>query len=230
MTISAWPRRVALATIFAAPVLLAGCSSDAPLKSYPKLSFDYLTKLRLNVATVDIDEANPPVRDVKDMAILAPNKPVDVLRDMAQQRLLANASSGRAVFVIDQASIVNDRDKLRGTFAVHLDVATSDGNKTGYAEARVSRTTDYSNDGPNATRATLDKLITDLMTDMNVEFEYQVRRSLRSYLQSGSAPPPIAKPVQIEELAPAGQSSQLAPSATNPALPMGTLGTLPVKP
>ncbi len=212
MTIRAWPRRVALAAILAAPVLLAGCSSDQPAKSFPKLSFDYLPKLRLNVASVDIDEANPPVRDVKDMAILAPNKPIDALRDMAQQRLLANASSGRAVFVVDQASIVNDRDKLKGTFAVHLDVTTSDGNRTGYAEARVSRTADYENDGPNATRAALDGLVSDLMKDMNVEFEYQIRRSLRAYLSTGNAPPPVAKPVQSEDLSPVVPST-LPPAA-----------------
>ena len=209
MTISAWPRRLVLCATLTAPLFLAACSSDEPAKSYPKLTFDYLPKLRLNVASIDIDDNDPPLRNAKDMGILAPNKPTTALRDMAQQRLLANASSGRAVFVVDDASIVPDHDKLKGTFAVHLDVTTSDGNKTGYAEARVSRTADYDNDGPNATRATLDGLVNDLMKDMNVEFEYQVRRSLRTYLQSGdAAPPPVAKPVQSEDLSPVAPSGQ----------------------
>jgi hypothetical protein len=202
MTLAAWPRRLALAATLATPFFLAACSSDEKARSYPKLSFDYMTKLRLNVASIDIDDTNPPVRDPKDMSILAPNKPADALRQMARDRLIPTASSGHAVFVVDEASIVPDRDKLKGSLAVHLDITTSDGNRTGYAEARVSRTADYENDAPNATRATLDKLVNNLMKDMNVEFEYQIRRSLHAYLQSGEAPPPAAKPVQSEELAP----------------------------
>ncbi len=229
MTNSAWPRRLVLGTALIAPLFLAACSSDEPAQSYRKLSFDYLTKLRLNVASIDIDNTDPPVRDSRDMSLLAPNKPADALRTMAQQRLLANASSGHAVFVVDEASLINDKDKIRGTFAVHLDVTTSDGTRTGYAEARVSRTADYNNDAPNATRATLNKLVDDLMKDMNVEFEYQIRRSLRAYLQTGDTPSPVAKPVQSEDLSPA--QPNFAPTLTPTPIPGQTLpmGTLPGK-
>ena len=156
------------------------------------------------MASIDIDDANPPVRDNRDMAVLAPNRPADVLRQMARDRLLADGAQGRAVFHVEEASIVPDHDKLKGALAVQLEVGTSDGSKTGYAEARVSRTIDYDNDGPNATRATLDDLVNQLMKDMNVEFEYQVRRSLRTYMATGAAAPApvVAQPVQTETLAP----------------------------
>jgi hypothetical protein len=92
---------------------------------------------------------------------------------------------------------------------VILELQTSDGTKTAYASSTVTRTIDYDNDRPNATRATLDKLVNLLMTDKDNgivnDFEYQVKRTLRSYIQqSGSAKPtPVtAKPVESETLAP----------------------------
>jgi uncharacterized protein (DUF2267 family) len=85
---------------------------------------------------------------------------------------------------------------------VHLDVMTSDGAKTGYAEARVSRTSTFDNDGPNATRAALNTLVNQMMTDINVEFEFQVRRTLRDYLEKTAPAAPAPKPIQSEDLAP----------------------------
>ena len=205
MTTRAWTRRLAVCASLAAPLLLAACAGDEAAHSFAKPDYSYLTKLHLNVANIDIDETTPPARDNRDMAALAPNKPADVLHIMARDRLLADGSSGQAVFRVEEASIVPSKDKLAGSFAVQLEVATSDGSKTGYAEARVSRTIDYDNDAPNATRATLDKLVNQMMADMNVEFEYQVRKSLRAYMQVGgsAAPAPvIAAPVQTETLSP----------------------------
>jgi len=112
------------------------------------------------------------------------------------------ASSGHAVFVIDEASIVQVHDELQGRMAVHLDITTSDGTRTGYAEARVSRNQTFSNDRPNAMRATLDELVQQMMGDMNVEFEFQVRRSLRAYLQTTAPTASEPQQVQTEDLAP----------------------------
>ncbi|MDR3524826.1 MAG: hypothetical protein P4L66_12075 [Acetobacteraceae bacterium] len=206
MNIHAWTRRAAVCACLVTPLILAACSSDEAARNYPKPNYSYLTKLHLNVANIEIDDRTPPARDNRDMAILAPNKPADVLRTMARDRLLGDGSSGQAVFKVDEASIVPDHDKLKGSLAVQLEVATSDGSKTGYAEARVSRTIDYDNDAPNATRATLDQLVNQMMTDMNVEFEFQVRKSLHAYMQTtptSAAPAPVvAQPVQSETLAP----------------------------
>lgn len=180
---------------------LAACGGgDLPPQSYQRPSYDYLTKLRLNVASVDIDDSLPPPADPRDISLRAPTPPVEALRQMAQDRLVAQGSSGRAVFVIDESSILAVRDRLEGRMTVHLDVTTSDGSRSGYAEARVSRSRTFENDGPNALRASLDALVTQMMTDMNVEFEFQVRRSLRAYLTTTTpvAPPPA--PIQSEDL------------------------------
>ena len=82
---------------------------------------------------------------------------------------------------------------MPGSFAVQLDVTTSDGTRSGFAEARVSRTRAIRDDsprpgcGPNFTN-----MVKQMMTDMNVEFEYQIRRSLRDYLQATAPAAPEA--------------------------------------
>ena len=86
--------------------------------------------------------------------------------------------------------------------AVHLDVfAGEGGDRTGYAEARVARRR-TSNDTDEDSRAVLYDFTTQMLNDMNVEFEFQVKRSLKDWLQAtaGAAPPP--PPVQEQTLAP----------------------------
>jgi hypothetical protein len=168
--------------------------------SYPHPSYDYLTKLRLNVASVDIDDSMPPSTDPRDMTRYAPIKPIDAMRQMAQDRLIAQGASGQAVFVIDQASIIQVRDRYEGRLTAHLDVASADGTRSGYAEARIQRSNAITKDGPNATRAALNFLLTQMMSDMNVEFEFQVRRSLKAYLTTTTPTAPAPATIQTEDL------------------------------
>jgi hypothetical protein len=198
-------------------VTSACATRDDPPASYPKVSYDYLTKLRLNVASVDIDDSLPPNPDPRDVSNRAPTPPVEALRQMAQDRLVASGASGHAVFVIDDASIVQNRDRYEGRMTVHLDVTSGDGSSSGYAEARVARSASFDKDTPNATRAALNALVTQMMADMNVEFEYQVRRSLRAYLQARPTTAPLPPPVQSEDLAPPPPTppSPFAPSLTS---------------
>lgn len=202
MKMQAWSRRLALCAVILGPLAACG-GGDIASTSFAKPNYDYLTPMHLNVASIDIDDSVSPVVNPREVSRLAPTSPVDALRQMAQDRLQATGSTGHAVFVIDEATIYQVRDKYEGKMTVHLDVTTSDGARSGYAEARVTRTRSITNDGPNATRAELNDLITQMMADMNVEFEFQVRRSLGSYLQSdapaGVVPPP---PIQTEDLTP----------------------------
>ena len=115
---------------------------------------------------------------------------------MARDRLSAGGSLGRAVFVIDQASIQRVPDGLVGNLPVHLDVLTSDGNRAGFAEAHVSR---QAMGGLYDLRGALYDITKQMMDDMNVEFEFQLRHSLHDWVQDAStAPPP--PPVQEQSL------------------------------
>ena len=171
------------------PLVAAGCSGGDPLppprEGFPALTYNYLTPLRLNVATVD-EAPLPPPGSTDD---INPAPPGQALIRMAQDRLAAGGTLGRAVFTVDEASITRRGGGLDGVMAVHLDVLTSEGSRAGFAEARVSRRAT----GIGDLRAALYDMTVQMMQDMNVEFEFQVRQSLRDWLQQATtAPPPAA--------------------------------------
>ncbi len=182
------------------PLLLVACAGDdLPQRTeFPALRYDYLTPLRLNVATVDVADAPPP----GPLDALNPAPPGQTLRRMALDRIGAGGTTGRAVFVVDQASITQTGDGLFGVMAVHLDVLRPDGGRAAFAEARVTRQASLPR------RAELPAALYDMtraMTDdMNVELEFQARRSLRDWLQSAETAPAPA-PVQQQDLSAPGQ-------------------------
>ena len=237
MTLRHLPRREALLGLVL--LGLAGCGShDDPPRAYEKLHFDYLPRMTMQVSSVEIDDSWAPRTGVREVGSLAPTPPVEALRLMAQDRLGAGGPPGRAVFVIDDASLVQVRDNYEGRFVVHLDVMSSDGTRTGYAEARVSRSQSIERDTPNAQRAELSAMVDKMMADMNVEFEFQVRRSLRGFLMGNTPVAQQARPIQAEELsAPipgAVPSPSLPPqpvpdSGSQLSPPPGALGTLPLR-
>jgi len=173
------------------PLLAAACGGDDPLRATPPLSFDYLTKLRLNVATVDVGDAPPP----SPVEASSPAPIGAALRQMALERLAPGGSAGRAAFVIDEAMVVRVGGRLEGLMAVHLDVLTGEGTRSGFAEARVSRALTARGD----MRGAMYDLTRQMMDDMNVEFEFQVRRSLRDWLQE-TATAPAPAPVERQDL------------------------------
>ena len=181
------PRRTALLL----PWVVAACGGDAPARAMPPLRYDYLPPLRLNVATVDVGNAPPP----SPVEAQSPAPLGATLRQMALDRLAAGGISGRAVFTIDAAGVDRSSDHLDASMAARLEIFTDDGARAGFAEARVTRS---SITGGNL-RETLYDLTRLMMDDMNVELEFQIRRSLRNWLQDPTAAPPPA-PVEQQEL------------------------------
>jgi hypothetical protein len=129
------------------------------------------------------------------VAALSPAPPAAALEQMARDRLFAAGSSGRAVFIIDQASIVQrDRRTLVGGLAVELDIVGSNGARAGYCEARVSRVQTLGT-GPVNMQNVLYTMTAAMLQDMNVEFEFQIRSRLGDWLLQG---PPTAAPGPVQ--------------------------------
>jgi hypothetical protein len=194
------PRRAVLL-----PLLLSACGSwgraDAPSKPITPLRYDHLTKLRLNVAVVDVEERFVP-GGPGDVSNKAPYSPISLLRQMAQDRLQAMGSTGRAALIIKRASLAEARGGYDGNMDVELAIYGQDGSRVAFAEARVSRR--QSSDGP--VRETLYDMTRQMMDAMNVELEFQARRNLRDWLLAADAPAApreaIPAPVEQQELAP----------------------------
>ncbi len=166
------------------PFLLLACSEKPP-RTYAPLHYGYLTPLRLNVAAVRIEQRFIPSGAPPDVSQFDPAPPLQALRSMAEDRLQALGSSGKATYSIQDASLTRNGDTIQGTFAVRLDLYAGGNTQSGFAEARVSGTHTGDIDGLPSTLYDMTK---DMMDRMNVEFEFQVRRSLRSWLLPEGAP------------------------------------------
>ncbi len=184
-------------TVLLLPLLAAACADEEAPQSFPMPSYSYLTPIRLNVASVSVEDRSAP--STNSLANLSPLRPADALRQMANDRLSAAGSAGRAVFVIDQASLTRSDGGIDGVLAVHLDVYADGASRAGYAEARVVRRR-TSTDMDEDSRRVLYDFTLQMMQDMNVEFEFQIRRSLRDWLQQTSTDAPLPPPVQSQDL------------------------------
>ncbi len=195
------------------PLLLAACGGEAR-QDFPPLRYNYLPPLGLNVATIDIEQRFIPSGISPDVTQFAPVRPADALRTMAEDRLKALGTAGRAVFAIQNASLVRHDDLITGTMEVILNVYPSpSGPRAGFAQARVTRQHEGNiSDLPG----TLYDMTKAMMDAMNVEFEYQLRARLREWLTTGAA---VVSPVQQAPLdgAPPPALPQSAPDYPPPA-------------
>lgn len=238
MTVRGVPRR---AFVLLA-VAVAGCATSTPVvENFPPLRYNYLPLLKLNVASIEIENEWQPGDEPDHVESLAPETPLAALRQMAKDRLGAYGTSGKAVFVIQDASLLRDNGNLTGSFAVRLDIFAADGTKAGFAEARVSQSAPAPSGEGEALRQALYNLTQKLMNSMNVEFEYELRRHLGSWLVQSSATPasieaaPLPAPgtngTPPPETAPApGAPAAPTPSPSSTAPKPGVLGTLPITP
>jgi len=200
---------------------LSGCDSgDAPANFAP-LHYEYLSRFQLNVASLQIVDNAPPGTVPGDISGRSPTPPDQALQQMAHDRLAAAGSAGTAIFSIDQASILHaPGGTLQGSMDVHLDITLPNGQHAGFAEAKVTRAykpDDASGDADSP--AALYTITTQMMNDMNVELELQVRRSLRDWLVDAGGTP-VGGAIQQQTLG--------APGAPDAAPPVGMVAGAPV--
>jgi hypothetical protein len=206
------PRRAALLLPVLLPLVAAACAGSPPARtSFPPLVYDYLNPIGLNVATVDAE-----VRATPDVEVPSPIDAVGTLLRMGRDRLKAYGTAGRAVFAVTEVSLVQRAGGIEGTFGVELDIYTSTNTRAAYAEARVYRRTEP--DGEDLRGAVYD-LERQLMEAMNVELEFQVRRSLKAWV---AAAPGASVPAPVEQQALPAPGSPAAPPPTPPGAPAGS--------
>ncbi|MCW3473381.1 hypothetical protein [Limobrevibacterium gyesilva] len=185
--------------VLALGLLLTACGGDTS-PSFTPLSYDYLNKIKLNVARIDIDDNWVPRGSARHVEYLAPTRPVAALRQMAEDRLVPGGTSGKALFVIDDASLIQSRTLYEASFTVHLDLLNEDGSRRGTATAKVHGARPIGDDDPDSVRNDLYELERKMMDDMNVELEYQIGRALRDQLQTTSPAAPQPGAVETQDL------------------------------
>jgi hypothetical protein len=171
-------------------LLLTGCGGEEETPApetggdFPPLRYGYLPPIKLNVQRMQTDKGFVPPTGVDEMIGFSPVDPLETLYAMARDRLRPVAQSGTATFRILTASITRHHDTLNGVLAVRLDVR--DGDNTGYVVARV--TANHSGE-IKSMRAALYEMLKSLMSEMNVELEYQIRNKLKTWVVNAQAEP-----------------------------------------
>jgi hypothetical protein len=194
---------------------VSGCAVETPsVPPPPPPDFSFLTRLRLDVAEVLVDDRLPAAAPA-DRGPRAAVPPAAYLRAIARDRLLADGSAGRAVATLQRAEVLETRlptqgalfttevdTRFQGRMAMRVEILGSDGVPDGFAEAEVQRAREVlENADANARAQVVQAIARDLADAMNVELEFQIRRSLREKLvdERRSAVP---EPVQQEQLPP----------------------------
>jgi len=182
-----------------APVLTA-CGGSEP-QSFAPLDYSYLSKMHLNVAHLEIVDSAPPGSVPGDISGKAPTTPQQALEQMARDRLIASGSEGNGTFTITKASILHaPGGTLLGELEAHIDVSAPAGGRAGYALAHITRSLNPGDKDPES-RAVLYDLTSQMMQDMNVELEFQIKKSLRDWLVDASGAP-LAGAIQQQNIGP----------------------------
>jgi hypothetical protein len=201
-------RRLALLVPFA----LLGCAERE--EAFAPLRYDYLPPIQLNVANIQIEQRFVPSGVAPDVTADDPAPPAEALRAMASGRLQAFGVSGKAVFAILNASLTRQGNAIDGVMAVSLTIYGADGAQAGFAEAHV----EHNQTGEiEDLRKVLYDTTKTMMDNMNVEFEYQVRHNLRTWLTTPAAPD---TPVEQTPLTPSQSLPQSLPGPTASPPPM----------
>jgi hypothetical protein len=177
------------------PLALAACGGD-PEPIYEPLRYNYLPPLQLNVAAIEVEQRFIPSGVPPDATSQDPVPPIEALRAMANDRLQAFGTANKAVFAILDASLARVNDIVTGSFAVSLTILDDSGTQTGFAEARVQSTHSGRISNP---RPVLYDMTKTMMSDMNIEFEYQIRRNLKAWLTEAVAPDTPVEQAPLEQ-------------------------------
>lgn len=211
-------RRVRRAGFFLAAVLTTGlvsaCSGDNTVTAYPPYQYSYLPKIQLNVASVGIEDHAQPGTAAGDISAKAPIPPDQALTQVAQDRLVAAGQGGTALFTVDQSSILHNPDgSLTGAMTAHLTVTSATGQPSGSVEAHVSRRyqADYSK-GDADSRGNLYQMTGQMLQDMNVELEYQIRNHLKAWLVDAGGMP-VDGAISTQSLTGAPGTASVVPQA-----------------
>jgi hypothetical protein len=177
------------------PLVLVACGGDEE-PVYDPLRYNYLPPIQLNVASIDVQQRFIPAGVDPDVSGQDPVPPIEALKAMANDRLQAFGTSNKAVFAIMDASLMRTRDGVTGSFAVSLMILDAAGTQLGFAEARVeSRHTGRIRN----LRPVLYDMTKAMMSDMNIEFEYQIRKNLKAWLTSDTAAPTPVEQAPLDQ-------------------------------
>ena len=199
---------------FLALPFLAACANEQPAAG-PFVppgppSYGHLTPLRLKVGGLEMQEAGSGTAFLVEQP--APLLPADVMLRMAQERLSAAGGPGKARFLIQTASLTREGGASGGVFSpatetfrcvmrCQVEIISAEDAILASATAEATRTVTAPVRDAGERAALAERAVKLAGQDLNVEFEYQLRRHLRNWLQlMAGAGETLPQPVERESL------------------------------
>jgi hypothetical protein len=184
--------------IAALMALVAGCAGPPPRPTYPDIHFTNRPPLELDVARVDVQmDYRMPMR-APNVEHLFPVPPSRAMENWAHDRLKPTGNSGRAIFIIRNASVTEtdlpQTEGVRGAFttepAQRYDMALEanlvievNGLQVKTASVRVSRSDGVLNDAtPNDRDRTEYDMTRAAMGDFDKQMETEIRNNFGTFL------------------------------------------------
>ena len=185
------------AAALAVSVLATGCATDVPTNKQPQITFQHLPQIPLNVARVDIVDAEQPVGG-KHIEQQMPVAPRVALERWARDRLQPIGGNGVARFIITQASVVEQElpttggvrgvltnepaQRYDGVMEVTLEIVDGSGGNDAVA-TKVQRQHSVNEKVTLANREQQwFTMVDNMMQDFNRAFEGQIRNNLTKYV------------------------------------------------
>ncbi|WP_025885236.1 hypothetical protein [Asaia prunellae] len=205
--------------------LLTACGGNEP-QSFAPLDYSYLSKMHLNVAHIEVVDTAPPGSVPGDISGKAPTPPQQALEQMARDRLIASGTEGSGTFTITKASILHaPGGMLMGELEAHVDLSAPSGGRAGYALAHITRNLNPGSKDPES-RAVLYDLTSQMMQDMNVELEFQIKKSLHDWMVDASGAP-LPGAIQKQDI---GPGSTVVTPANAPLASSSSVGSISATP
>lgn len=198
---------------FLALPVLAACANEQPAGPFVPPgppSYGHLTLLRLKVGTLEIQGPGSGTAFLVDQS--APLQPADVMLRMAQDRLSAAGGPGKARFLIQTASLTREGGASGGVFSpasetfrcimrCQVEIISAEDATLATTSAETTRVVTGPVRDAGERAALAERAVKLAGQDMNVEFEFQLRRHLRAWLQLVAAPgESLPQPVEREAL------------------------------
>lgn len=204
--------------LLTAPLLLPlfACAGPEEPVALPPLvtGYRHLTPLRLNVLEIEVADPAPGAVQVAGAAQLRPEQE---MRRMAEERLVPVGTEGQARFQIVTARFMRERlpaqGGLTGMFSgepgesltchlvCRLEVLSPEGRRVAFVEAEARRNRTLPDGSTPAARSrAAEDVVREAMDQLNVEFEFQIRRTLRGWLVEGNTPAGAPAEVEREDL------------------------------
>lgn len=188
-------RTFCTATLMA--LLLAGCETPVPARSFPDIGFLHKAPYKLDVATIEVEKQPPVPQDGKTVHEL-PVTLDTVAEKWAQQRLTAAGQNGTAIVRIEKATIVEEKlaktGGIRGAFTtdqteryigdLEMSVSLSNDRGQGTVKASAKKIRTIAEDATLAEREKLwFEMVERLARDVDEQMDQQIKAHLTEFLR-----------------------------------------------